>query len=131
MYFRREGKSVEGESVLQAYSWQGRGASSKNNEGIVAAFFCTSNGKIESNGLVSVHVTLSIPSLCLCGPTGRLHYLQEGGECVERCKIDGQPLFLRLHNPRQILAIVTHEMMLIQYSINLKGETTLLMNVRY
>lgn len=57
IYFRREGKSVEGESVLQAYSWQGRGASSKNNEGIVAAFFCTSNGKIESNGLVSVHVT--------------------------------------------------------------------------
>lgn len=62
MYFRREGKAVEGESVLQAYSWQGRGASSKNNPDIVTAFFCTSNGKIASttltdDGLVSVYVT--------------------------------------------------------------------------
>lgn len=51
MYFRREGKSVEGESVLQAYSWQGRGASSKNNADVVTAFFCTSNGKIVSTVL--------------------------------------------------------------------------------
>lgn len=72
-----------------------------------------------------------ISSLCLCGSTGRLHYLQEGGECVERGKIEGQPLFLRIHNPRQMLAIVTHEMMLRQYSIDIKGETTQLMNVRY
>ena len=65
----------------------------------------------------------------LVGPTGKLHYLQEGGECVERGKMEGQPLFLCLHNPRQLLAVVTHNMMLTQYSVNMKGETTVLMNV--
>ena len=61
--------------------------------------------------------------------TGILHYLQEGGEHVERGKIEGQPLFLRLHSTRQILALVTHDMMLTQYSVNTKGETTVLVNV--
>ena len=61
--------------------------------------------------------------------TGKLYYLQDGGECVERGKIEGQPLFLRLHNPRQILVVVTHDMMLTEYSVTVKGEITILINV--
>ena len=43
--------------------------------------------------------------------------------------MEGQPLFLLLHNPRQLLAVVSHDMMLTQYSVDIKGETTLIMNV--
>ena len=50
---------------------------------------------------------------------------------MERDKLEGQPLFLRLHEAKQILAVVTHNMMLKQYSVNTAGETTVLMNVRY
>ena len=62
--------------------------------------------------------------------TGVLHYLQEGGEHVERGKLEGKPLFLCLHPTRPTLAVVTNEMMLTQYSINSLGETSVLMNVR-
>ena len=43
--------------------------------------------------------------------------------------MEGQPLFLLLHNPRQLLVVVSHDMMLTQYSVDIKGETTLIMNV--
>lgn len=48
---------------------------------------------------------------------------------MERDKIDGQPLFLRLNSKHHVLAIVTHSMMLTQYSVNAAGETAVLMNV--
>ena len=42
---RVQGKVVEGESVLEAHSWQSRTLGSKNTADLSTAFFCTGNGR--------------------------------------------------------------------------------------
>lgn len=111
------------ESILENYSWQSR---TKTTGDLINAFFCTSNGEQIGADCILFQLSPPPPPLSL---SGKLHYLQEGGEHVERGNLEGKALFLCLHHTQQILAVVTNEMMLTQYSINSMGETTILMNV--
>jgi len=53
-----------------------------------------------------------------------VYYIGYVGECVERFKVEGPVHSLLLHNERQVMAVVTQDMVLSQFSVNSEGQTT-------
>lgn len=55
---------------------------------------------------------------------GTVYYIGYVGECMERFKVEGPVHSLLLHNERQVMAVVTQDMVLSQFSVNSEGQTT-------
>lgn len=84
-------------SVLEAYSWQRKSEPSPDANNICC--FCTSS-------------------------EGVLYYLNNSGECLERCKVGGQVHSLLYCAEKQMLVVVTTDMNLIQFASTIDGHIT-------
>ena len=61
---------------------------------------------------------------------GSVYYLSESGECLERFSMEAAILSLLLNEERQVLVVITLEMILTQFSITTDGQATQVMTVR-
>ena len=62
---------------------------------------------------------------------GALYYLNNAGDCMERCRLDAAILALLLNCDTHLLSVVTNSLRVSQFSVTLDGQTTVTTTVSY